>query len=168
LPQLRQSNFTLSILSNSLLRRSWHSDCCGFGQEFYRITQALALRFDLLYLKFAHVLVLIRVEGKEGVSMPAPARLSADEGKQRQRKIYIRSRIPEIRKEVKDLHAEKKDIPKKIQGSDPNKIKQLTHRKIFLSLRIDELREELNKLVSEGKVILSSAKSARVPERPRP
>jgi hypothetical protein len=100
--------------------------------------------------------------------MPAPARLSADEGKQRQRKIYIRSRIPEIRKEVKDLHAEKKDIPKKIQGSDPNKIKQLTHRKIFLSLRIDELREELNKLVSEGKVILSSAKSARVPERPRP
>jgi hypothetical protein len=85
--------------------------------------------------------------------MATSPKMSADQIKLRQRNIYIKGRIPEVRDELKKIEAEKRSVVVKAKDVKGDDLKKLNHRRIFLVARIEALRQEQRNLTGERRAV---------------
>ena len=85
--------------------------------------------------------------------MATSPKMSADQIKLRQRNIYIKGRIPELRDELKKIDTEKRAVIAKSKVVKGDDLKKLNHRRIFLTARIEALRQEQRTLAGERKTV---------------
>ena len=82
----------------------------------------------------------------------------SDQAMLRQRNIYIKGRIPEVREELKKHETEKKSVSSQVKIAKGDDLKKLNHRRIYLSVRIDALRGEAKQLTTERKTVTDRLK----------
>jgi hypothetical protein len=76
----------------------------------------------------------------------------------RQRNIYIKGRIPEVREELKKFETEKKSVSSQVKLAKGDDLKKLNHRRVYLSVRIETLRGEAKQLTAERKTVTDRLK----------
>jgi hypothetical protein len=88
---------------------------------------------------------------------PSPKPMS-DQATLRQRNLYIKGRIPEVREELKKVETEKKSVSSQVKLAKGDDLKKLNHRRVYLSVRIETLRGEARQLTAERKTVIDRLK----------
>jgi hypothetical protein len=75
------------------------------------------------------------------------------------RRIYIATRLPEVRDEIKRLNDEKRQVLGKVKEASGTDLKDLNHRRIYATVRLDVLRTEQRALIEEKKTLAAKRAS---------
>lgn len=100
----------------------------------------------------------------ESTETPKEKKVSAEVKSLRQRRVYLKLRLPALRQEIKDLSGERKTVVEKLKsgsGLDTDEQKRLRERRVYLAQRHSSLRGELKSLAEERKTVGEKLKASK-------
>jgi len=91
-------------------------------------------------------------------------KLTAEQKAARDRRFYLKVRLPAVRGELKDLRAENSDLAQKLRdstaaGKPASEARDMRQRRIYVMERLKAVKDELAALQSESKELAAKSKA---------